>query len=428
MAGRVVVILVAVALLSVAPVARATAGPRLIGEPAVENQFPDALLFSLEVESDAPIRDIRLRYTFVPDNRPASAQADFEPGVRVKATFALRSGTSRLYIPPGKTVRYFWEVRDNAGGELRTEERETAFDDKRFKWQQVTDGNVNLFYYRGSPRDAEIMVHVANETIVNASKLMGTAFDFPIKMWVYANQRDFQIALAHSSVTSDPGVLGQAHSPDTFIMVADRMGSPTALDTVRHELAHLVTNQALQGGPFKDLYPAWLNEGTSVYMQSSPNDVGYVDSLDEAVRNDSVVPIRFLTAGSRARDVGLFYGQSYALVKFLIDRFGADNFARMIAEFKVNGNEDQTFRKVYGMDRDGIYREWRTSVGLPAEQGSGPSAGRPQAGGPGGATGGGGGSAVALAVGGTVILTLLTAAAVLGGLLLARRAQAGRTK
>ncbi len=389
------------------------AGIRLVGEPTVENQFPDALVFHVQAESDAEIREVRLRYTFLPENRSASAQAEFEPGTRVQATYTLRSGTRQVYIPPGKAIRYFWELRDAAGNELRTEERQTAFDDTRFPWQQVSDGIVTVYYYRGERRDAEVMAQVANETLAKASALMGTTLRFPVRIWAYASQRDFQIALAHASVTHDPNVLGQAHEPDTFIMVVDRLSSPTALDTARHELTHLVTANALQGGPFKDLYPSWLNEGTSVYMQVQPNDVGYIDALEKAVREDTLIPLRALTSGTRARDIGLFYGESYALVKYLIETYGPQKFAQMIAEFKQSGDLDATFMKVYGVDRDGLYRAWRVSLGLPPEPGQRRGG---QADGAGGAD-----TTTVLVVGATALMVALALAAAAGGLWLARR-------
>jgi hypothetical protein len=205
-------------------------------------------------------------------------------------------------------------------------------------------------------------------------------------------------------------------------MVVDRLSSPSALDTMRHELTHLVTARALQGGPFKDLYPSWLNEGMSVYLQVSPNDVGYVDALEKAIATDTVVPIRQLTSLQRARDVGLFYGQSYALVKYLIETYGEEKFARFMAEFKQIGNEDQTFQKVYGFDRDGLYREWRKSVGLPEEQ-RGRSGGdaRPQAAPV--RERGTDSTTIAFIVGAAIGFLILLGGAVVGGVLLARRMQ-----
>jgi hypothetical protein len=406
-------------LLSIRP-ATAQSAIRLVGEPAEENQFPDGLIFSIEAESSARITDVRLRYTFLPENRSSTATATFEPDTRVRATYHLRSGTAGRYIPPGKKLRYTWEIRDEAGNEFTVPARETSFADLRFPWQSVTDGNVTVNYYVGNQRDAEVMALVAKETIEKASALMGTTLNFPVQIWAYANQRDFQIAVAHESVTSNPGILGQAHEPDIFIMVVDRLSSPSALDTARHELTHLVTARAVSEGPYQALYPSWLNEGTSVYLQVSPNDVGYVDALEKAIKEDKVIPLKSLTAGTRSRNVGLFYGQGYSVVKYLVDTYGADKFALMIDAFNRTGVLDDAFTEAFGTDVNGIYRKWRQSVGLPAEAAPAdqPADTQAQA-----APDSSSDNTVLLAVAGTVLLFMLLAVAIAAGVLLARRAR-----
>ena len=415
-------ILVALALLALALLVRPAAAEsiRVVGEPAEENRFPEGIVFSLEAESAAEITDVRLRYTFLPENRSSSAQAEFERGTRVRASYTLRSGSSSRYIPPGKSLRYSWEIRDAAGNELTIPARETSFADPRFQWQTVRDGSIAVNYYVGGQRDAEVMALVARETVEKAAQLLGTTFDFPIKIWAYANRRDFQIALAHESVSSDPGVLGQAHEPDTFIMVVDRLSSPSALDTARHELTHLVTARAVSRGPYQELYPSWLNEGTSVYLQVSPNDVGYIDALEKAIKEDKVVPLKSLTAGTRNRNVGLFYGEGYSVVKYLVETHGAEKFAQMIAAFNRTGVLDEAFKEAFGTDQTGIYQRWREHVGLKAEPST--TADTPedtqQA-----APSDSSSFTVLIAIIGTVLMFLLLAVAIAGGILLARRAR-----
>ena len=415
-------ILVALALLAPALLlARPAAAEsiRVVGEPAEENRFPEGIVFTVEAESAAEITEVRFRYTFLPENRSSSAGAEFERGTRVRASYTLRSGSSSRYIPPGKSLRYSWEIRDAAGNELTIPAKETSFADPRFQWQTVRDGTITVNYYVGGQRDAEVMALVARETVEKAARLLGTTVDFPIKIWAYASRRDFQIALAHESVSSDPGVLGQAHEPDTFIMVVDRLSSPSALDTARHELTHLVTARALSRGPYQELYPSWLNEGTSVYLQVSPNDVGYVDALEKAIKEDTVVPLKSLTAGTRNRNVGLFYGEGYAIVKFLVDTYGPEKFAQMIAAFNRTGQIDEAFRDAFGADQTGIYERWRESVGLKAEQ-SRPDT---QTGDAPAQAASSSSNEVLLAAVGTILLLGLLAVAIVAGLLLARRAR-----
>jgi hypothetical protein len=393
---------------------------RLAGEPAEQNEFPVGITFSLEAESSARITDVRLRYTFLPENRSSTATATFDPGTRIRATYQLRSGTSGLYLPPGKQIRYSWEIRDADGNELIIPAKETTFADTRFPWQSVTDGHITVNYYVGDQRDAEVMALVARETIDKASALMGTTLNFPIQIWAYASQRDFQIAVAHESVTSNPGILGQAHEPDIFIMVVDRLSSPSALDTARHELTHLVTARAVSEGPYQSLYPSWLNEGTSVYLQVSPNDVGYVDSLDQAIRDDKVIPLKSLTAGTRSRNVGLFYGEGYSVVKYLVDTYGQEQFAAMIDAFNRTGVLDDAFTEAFRADVNAVYRNWRQSVGLPADAAV---ADQPADAPATAALESSSDNTVLLAVVGTALLFMLLGVAVAAGVLLARRAR-----
>lgn len=408
------------AALIIRPVA-AQSPIRLVGEPAEQNQFPVGLTFLIEAESSARITDVRLRYTFLPENRSSTATATFDPGTRVRASYQLRSGTSGLYLPPGKQIRYSWEIRDADGNELTVPAKVTSFADTRFPWQAATDGNVTVNYYAGEQRDAEVMALVAKETIDKASALMGTSLNFPIQIWAYASQKDFQIALAHESVTSNPGILGQAHEPDIFIMVVDRLSSPSALDTARHELTHLVTAQAVSGGPYQSLYPSWLNEGTSVYMQVSPNDVGYVDSLNQAIKSDKVIPLKSLTAGTRTRNVGLFYGEGYSVVKYLVDTYGQEQFAAMIDAFNRTGVLDDAFTEAFRANVNEVYRNWRVSVGLPADSvATDQPAAAPDAAAPAESSSD---NTILLVVGGTVLLFMLLGIAVAAGVLLARRAR-----
>ncbi|MGD9892419.1 MAG: peptidase MA family metallohydrolase [Dehalococcoidia bacterium] len=417
---------IAVALIAAVLVAM-TFGPataqssiRLVGEPVEENQFPEGITFSLEAESSARITEVRLRYTFLPENRSSTASATFDPGTRIRATYQLRSGTSGLYLPPGKQIRYSWEIRDADGNELIVPAKETSFADTRFPWQAVTDGNITVNYYIDDQRDAEVMALVARETIDKASALMGTTLNFPVQIWAYASQRDFQIAVAHESVTSNPGILGQAHEPDIFIMVVDRLSSPSALDTARHELTHLVTARAVSEGPYQSLYPSWLNEGTSVYLQVSPNDVGYVDALDQAIRDDKVIPLKSLTAGTRSRNVGLFYGEGYSVVKYLVDTYGQEQFAAMIDAYNRTGVLDDAFTEAFHANVDEVYRDWRVSVGLPAVAAV---ADQPAAAPAAAAAESSSDNTVLLAVVGTALLFMLLGVAIAAGVLLARRAR-----
>jgi hypothetical protein len=66
--------------------------------------------------------------------------------------------------------------------------------------------------------------------------------------------------------------------------------------------------------------------------------------------------------------VNLFYGQSWSLVSFLVDTYGADKFAALFAEMKSGKTTDAALEAVYGFDQDGLEDEWRAGVGLPPRE------------------------------------------------------------
>ncbi len=121
-------------------------------------------------------------------------------------------------------------------------------------------------------------------------------------------------------------------------------------------------------GPFGNL-PAWLDEGTAVYAQGNPE--GFGDTVERAIDRGNVLSVRSITSyQGDPEKVNLFYGQSWSLVSFLIDTYGADDFAQLFAEIKGGVTTDAALETVYGFDQDGLDNEWRASVGLPPREGT----------------------------------------------------------
>jgi hypothetical protein len=336
--------------------------------PAVANNFPNELTFTVSAKDTAAITDIVLHYTLLPEGSSVNARAEFEKGTDVQATYHMRSNGNPLYLPPGKDISYSWQMTDANGGQLTTDPQTVTYADTRFQWQTVTSGNLSLSFYKGNSGDARNLLGIGRAAIDKASQLEKAEVTFPVKLFAYTSSQDFLTAAQKESKATDPGILGQALTPDTVIFVADSLRSADTEDTVRHELTHLVTGQAVKGG-FANLLPLWLNEGTSVYSQADPGD--FARALQRSIANDSVVPIQVLES-SRGVDVGLFYGESYGLVKYLVASGGQAKFAQLLSAIQSGQSMDQALKTVYGFDRTGLYNVWRDSVHL---SGAGSTAG-----------------------------------------------------
>ncbi len=353
----------------VSPAASAQSGIEVTATDVV-NSFPQEVVFRLSAHSEATIEEVTLHYQILPDGVRAYGRPDLTPAERVQVEFHLKANDPpRSYLAPGAEIDYFWEVEDGAGNKLTTEPATFVYEDIRFSWESVSEGNVSVYWYAGSRSSAESSLEVARETLDEMSALLGVTVDYPVKVWIYDSYEDMLPALVRRSEAHAQRVVvaGMRVSSDTILMQGE--GDD---DTLRHELTHIVTHVAGEG-PYGSL-PAWLDEGTAMYGQSEPGE-GYTSALDRAVERDSLLSVRSMTAPTGdASKVTLFYGQAWSLVDFLIETYGSAKLAELYAVFKEGSTVDKALLKVYGFDQGGLEDAWRASLDLPPREGPTPAA------------------------------------------------------
>ncbi|HZQ36350.1 MAG TPA: peptidase MA family metallohydrolase [Dehalococcoidia bacterium] len=332
------------------------------GTPAVQNSFPSEVVFSIDAGSSAGnISDVQLHYQLVPDQTAHSARAEFDAGPSVHAQYHLRTAGNPLYLPPFKKIHYYWTLSDAAGNTKQTEAADFVYADPRFKFKEISNGNLTLHYYNGSDAAAQNIVAVGRQALDKASQLDGAPLDFPIQLVVYGNQAEVAAALSHESKSVDPNILGQADPPDIVVLDAGDLRGQENEDTVRHELTHLVNARATRDG-VEGALPLWLDEGLAVFSQQDPG--GFRDAINQAIAQDRVVALKSLSPGYRGSNPDVFYGEAWSVVRFLVGTYGPDKMAKLLAAFNSSQSEDKAFSAAYGLDRDGVYNAWRKSVGL----------------------------------------------------------------
>ncbi len=323
------------------------------------NRFPEGVLFTVFAASDAQITSVRLRYNVLPDRPAASVRAQCTTGLVVNCQAAV--GNSALSnLVPGAVVVYHWELEDEDGNVFSTEEMSVTYEDDRFDWESISDGNLIVYFYFGSEDAHRTVLRTARETVDSLSLLLDTHVDFPIKIWVYTTADDLQPAVAARrgrGPDSSVRTLGEVGASDTALVSRD----VDFLNIVRHELAHIVTGQATRN---HIAFPGWINEGISTYAQRDllPDEES---ALQIAIRRDALLPITSLTGSAQgaAATVSLFYGQSGAIIAFMIAEFGEEKFAEFVAALRRD-NLDGALVEVYGFDGLGLENAWRLSVGL----------------------------------------------------------------
>jgi hypothetical protein len=326
------------------------------------NDFPNGIVFKLDFESEEPVQEVRFRYAIAPDGARAYGVPECTGVTSVQCTFDLKSTVDNFLIP-GVEITYFWEVKDQAGRTVETDPGRCMYQDDRFQWKSLSEDGLTVWFYAGSESDVRGLLSVGQDTLTRMASLLGTEVDFPVKVFVYDSAEDMQPVLLAGQLSPQSGsiTLGEVVVSDTAVVARDF--SPS--DILRHELSHIVLRRAVKG-PFSNL-PAWLEEGVAVYGQSQPL-ADMTSALEAAIKSNRPFTIRSLssaTVGEGGGNVGLFYGQSYSVVRFLIDEYGEEKFRDLLAAFREGNRTDDALMQVYGFDQDGLENAWRRSVGLP---------------------------------------------------------------
>jgi hypothetical protein len=364
-----IAIALAVVVAAPLPGARAQSGV-VVDSTNAENDFPNGVNFSLAFHSDVDLSKLKVtfRYTIPPEGASVYEEPECNGGTKVQCTYNLKSGP-KLFLVPGANVDYYWQVDDDAGNSVKTQPATFVYDDTRFDWKSMTEGNLTVFYYAGSESDVRSLLQTGVEGLQRMEQLLNTQVGFPVKVFLYDSAEDMQPAALSSSESPERGVitLGEVFFSDTAVVAQDVRPE----DIMRHELAHIVVRQAVKG-PFGNL-PAWLDEGTAMYAQSGllSNEE---QALKSAIESDEVLSLRAMSSASLGRtsvNVSLFYGQSWSVISFLVDQYGKAKFADLFATFKAGSAVDKALEQVYGLDQDGLENAWRESVGLPARESTG---------------------------------------------------------
>jgi hypothetical protein len=266
------------------------------------------------------------------------------------------------YMVPGAEIRYSWQVTDESGERFESEELSVIYEDNRFDWQSITEGNLVVNYYFGDEASARSVLNVATETVDRFSQLLNTTIDHPVKIWVYQTAEEMQPAIASRRGEGNDNTirtLGEVGASDTALVASDT----EFLEIVRHELAHVVTGAATRDHLVE--IPVWVNEGLSTYAQNNllPNEA---QALTTAIQRNTVLPITSLGVSARGTGsvVSLFYAQSGSIVAFMIEALGEEKFGEFVAAMK-NDTTEGALQSVYGLDLIGLENAWREAVGLP---------------------------------------------------------------
>jgi len=328
---------------------------KLLGS-STKADFPNLLTFNIRAESASPITRIRLRYQV--DKKiyaPTVAEAwpEFQPAKNVNAAWNwdMRKGT----LPPGARVTYWWVIEDNLGNKLVTPKQSTTFDDTRYKWQRISDQNINIYWYKGSGSFAGDLLKAAVNAKERLERDTGATLDKPVYIYIYANYSDLQ----GSIVSPDEWTGGVAYRGFTIISIGI---SPNNLNwgqkAVAHELGHLLTQQVTTS-PYGEIRPYWLDEGLAMHAEGEQSEADKKE-LQRSIEDGRIATLLSLSSPfpASSEDAFLAYAQSQCVIEYLINTYGKDKINRLLVMLNDGYSIDEALSQAYGFNLRGLDDAW----------------------------------------------------------------------
>jgi hypothetical protein len=352
----------------------AALAPGVIPEPAaaettirlsnLANEYPDRLVFRLAATSDINITDVTLSYRLTGRGTSALAKPNeaITPATDINTSVVVQVNSGASYIPVGSEFIYHWEIRTEDNEVFKGPDQTFFYLPPDQEWTSVSNDIMAVYYHGNKEALARDYLAAGEETWqkIGVDLLQAELRVKPVKVILFDNEAEMDPARPGAGAgTFDAAVTtcGTKVTADIVLVIPASCGTNDRTDTLRHEFGHII-NEAAGEGPLGTL-PSWLDEGTAVYAQTTVG-TNYTQAFETAVARDRLIPFNQMgTPSADAGAVNLFYGQSYYMTLYLIDKEGPETFAEFFATIKRGARFDQALEQVYGFDLAGFEEEFR---------------------------------------------------------------------
>lgn len=347
-------------LLLIIPGTASTQGQITLLASTVEIRFPLFLAFKIKAESPYDITRIRLHYEVDRMNYArviSEAWPDFTPSPKVEARWIW--DMRKASLPTGTTIQFWWTIENAAGDKLVTPDDTIHFDDLRYSWQKLTQGQIRLFWYEGSHSFAAELMAWCQQALQRLAEDTGVYPERIINIYIYASSSDLRGAMIFPRewtggvAFTEYGIIAIGVPPDEL---------EWGKKALAHELGHIVIHQ-MTFSPYGAMLPTWLDEGLAMRAEGEP-DPYLQDWLKKAIDQQKLISVRRLSSpfSAKPEQAYISYAQSQSLVDFLIQNYGKDKMLQLLQLLKQGNTCDEALTKVYGFDQDGLDELWREYI------------------------------------------------------------------
>jgi hypothetical protein len=345
------------------PVSAQVEGQITVLNSSIQEDYPRSLSFSCEAQSNANITDIRLDYqvqqmTFVQET--VEAKIEFTSSNSVSASYLLN--TQRYgQIPQGVVIDYWWIVKDVAGNRLQTQPNHFTVVDNLHKWNNLTQGKINLYWYGQNQSFGQTVMTEAQSALTILAQDTGATPNQTVNISIYNSNQDYTASVIGVPEWSGGVELSQYN---TILVIINPSVLSSELPVIAHELTHVIVGQ-ITFNTYNTI-PFWLNEGLAMHIQFPQGNLPFqfTTALSNGFNGNSLISVRSLSDpfSAYADKANLSYAESDSLVTYLINKYGSSKMKQFLISFEQGTSYDEALQANYGFDMDGLFTQWKTWV------------------------------------------------------------------
>jgi hypothetical protein len=330
-----------------------------------EVNYPSSVDFSLSVSSDSSdIASIRLLWQAGPGDSFTARSVNFRPSQTVTVSSGLN--TQFLRLPPFSQITYRWQIRDQTGNELTTENRTIEYEDYTNDWQEIENEYIRLLWYDLDKAVVSDLFGVADEAYHRLARDFGVELDRRPIVLIYPDQHSFMdVQRFMNNVEFVIGRYFPGHNI-TINLVAPDMDRDLYVDTIAHELSHLYSDNFYVG---YSRIPLWLEEGLATFNEDADIEPE-LQQVTQAAEGGNLVP--FIYLGNAIRDdniqvANLAYAEGATVFQFIRERWGQENIVEFLSAFRRTTNVGDVTTALFGLNLAEFEMAWREWLGFPVE-------------------------------------------------------------
>jgi len=329
------------------------------GTPSVRTDvvyhFGEELTFRAEIRSDRPILRATVFYRARTSSTTQYAFATITDSVPAIAEVHLDLNDAD--IPPFSDVDYWWQLDYSETESYSTLQESFAYRDNRFAWQFLQEDDITVYWSEGDLGYGQAALDLTRFALEDIASDLVLPPPEALTLYLYPSLDGLQEAL---ELGGQSWVGGHAKPAGGILLVAvpaDETAIPSLEQSLPHEITHLLLYSRM-GASYENL-PGWLNEGLAVMQEPSP-DPAHAITLNEAIENNSILPLESLCAvfPYDSDEAMLAYAQSHAFVRYLRDLYGIGAIVRLLDSYQEGASCTGAVERVFHRSLHDLQTDW----------------------------------------------------------------------